>query len=67
MKNKEIYAVVVLGTKNGEKLGIIPCSNEVFERLIKVPSGKERYMLVEELILHFLPLVFERYTVKANH
>lgn len=66
MKNKEIYAVVVLGTKNGEKLGIIPCSNEVFERLIKVPSGKERYMLVEELILHFLPLVFERYTVKSK-
>ena len=32
LKNKEIYAVVVLGTKNGEKLGIIPCSNEVFER-----------------------------------
>ena len=66
LKNKEIYAVVVLGTKNGEKLGIIPCSNEVFERLIKVPSGKERYMLVEELILHFLPLVFERYTVKSK-
>lgn len=65
-ENKEIYAVVVLGTKNGEKLGIIPCSNEVFERLIKVPSGKERYMLVEELILHFLPLVFERYTVKSK-
>lgn len=66
LKNKEIYAVVVLGTKNGEKLGIIPCSNEVFERLIKVPSGKGRYMLVEELILHFLPLVFERYTVKSK-
>ena len=44
LKNKEIYAVVVLGTKNGEKLGIIPCSNEVFERLIKVPSGKGRYL-----------------------
>lgn len=35
LKNKEIYAVVVLGSKNSEKLGIIPCSNEVFKRLIR--------------------------------
>ncbi|MBP3488557.1 MAG: polyphosphate kinase 1 [Roseburia sp.] len=66
LKNKEVYAVVVLGTKNSDKLGIIPCSNNVFERLVKVPSGKGRYILVEELILHFLPLVFERYTIKSK-
>ena len=31
LKNKEIYAVAVLETKNGkEKLGIIPCGNETF-------------------------------------
>lgn len=66
LKNKEVYAVVVLGTKNSDKLGIIPCSNNVFERLVKVPSGKGRYILVEELILHFLPLVFDRYTIKSK-
>lgn len=66
LKNKEIYAVVVLGTKSSDKLGIIPCSNSVFERLVAVPSAKNRYILVEELILHFLPLVFERYTVKSK-
>ena len=66
LKNKEIYAVVMLGGKGSDKLGIIPCSNEVFDRLVSVPSAQHRYILVEELILHFLPMVFERYTVKSK-
>ena len=66
LKNKEIYAVVVLGGKKGDKLGIIPCSNEVFKRLIPVPSGKNHYMLVEELILHYIPEVFDYYEVKSK-
>ena len=66
LKNKEIYAVVVLGGKKGDKLGIIPCSNEVFRRLIPVPSGKNHYMLVEELILHYIPEVFDHYEVKSK-
>ena len=66
LKNKEIYAVVVLGGKGSDKLGIIPCSNEVFDRLVSVPSAQHRYILVEELILHFLPMVFERYTIKSK-
>lgn len=66
LKNKEIYAVVVLGGKKGDKLGIIPCSNEVFKRLIPVPSGKNHYMLVEELILHYIPEVFDHYEVKRK-
>lgn len=66
LKNKEIYAVVVLGGKKGDKIGIIPCSNEVFKRLIPVPSGKNHYMLVEELILHYIPEVFDHYEVKSK-
>lgn len=66
LKNKEIYAVVVLGGKKGDKLGIIPCSKEVFKRLIPVPSGKNHYMLVEELILHYIPEVFDHYEVKSK-
>lgn len=66
LKNKEIYAVVVLGGKKGDKLGIIPCSNEVFKRLIPIPSGKNHYMLVEELILHYIPEVFDHYEVKSK-
>lgn len=66
LKNKEIYAVVVLGSKNSEKLGIIPCSNDVFQRLIPVPSAKNRFALVEDVILHYLSRVFERYTIKSK-
>lgn len=67
LKNKDIYAVVVLEGKNGkEKLGIIPCSSNVFPRLIEVASGHGTYMLSEELILHFIPKVFKGYHVKAK-
>ena len=66
LKNKEIYAVAVLETKNGkEKLGIIPCGNEVFERLINIP-GKDTYMLSEEMILHYVPRIFKGYRVKSK-
>ena len=66
LKNNEIYAVVVLQTKSGkEKLGIIPCSNTGFKRLVELPTAGS-YMLVEELILHYIPKVFERYNIKAK-
>ena len=67
IRNKEIYAAVVLERKNGkEKLGIIPCGTGVFPRLIQVPGGEGTYMLSEELILHFIPKVFKGYFVKAK-
>jgi len=66
LKNNEIYAVVVLQTKSGkEKLGIIPCSNTGFKRLVELPTAGT-YMLVEELILHYIPKVFVRYNIKAK-
>lgn len=66
LKNKEIYAVVVLTTKSGkERLGIIPCGSGVFERLIHLPGGNT-YMLSEKLILHYIPKVFKGYQVKEK-
>lgn len=66
LKNNEIYAAVVLQTKSGkEKLGIIPCSNTGFKRLVELPTAGT-YMLAEELILHYIPEVFERYNIKAK-
>ncbi len=66
LKNKEIYVVAVLETKSGkEKLGIIPCENQVFQRLIK-SSNNGDYMLSEEMILHYVPRVFKGYHVKAK-
>lgn len=64
LKNKDIYAVAVLETKNDKgKIGIIPCNSGVFERLIEIPSRLGCFMLAEELILHFLPKVFKKYKV----
>ena len=66
LQNKKIYALVALETKNmNAKLGIIPCSG-VFDRLIPVPSDKNRFMLAEELILHFASDIFDRYKVTSK-
>ena len=65
LRNKEIYAVAVLDRKNGKrKLGIISCATGVFPRLITIAQGE--YMLSEELILHFLPLVFKGYQIRGK-
>ena len=66
LKNREIYAVCVLQTKSGkEKLGIVPCSKEVFPELVELPT-KNRFMLSEELILHFLSKVFSGYKILSK-
>ena len=67
LRNKEIYAIVVLETKKGkEKLGIIPCSSAGIQRLIPVPGKNGTYMLSEELILHFVSKIFKGYHIKAK-
>ncbi|MBQ6230611.1 MAG: polyphosphate kinase 1 [Eubacterium sp.] len=67
IKNNEIYAVSVLANKNNkERLGIIPCNDGMFRRLIQIPGSAGYYMLAEELILHFLPDVFSGYTVVSK-
>ena len=67
LRNKEIYAVVVLETRNGkERLGIIPCTNNMLERMIELPFGQGRYMLSEDLILHFMAKVFKGYKIKGK-
>ena len=67
LKNKEIYAVAVLGSKGKkDRLGIIPCTSNIFGRLIAVPGMPGTYMLAEELILHFAPVVFKGYKIKSK-
>lgn len=67
LKNGEIYAVVVLETRNKkERIGIIPCSNNMLTRMVKLPGGKGRYMLIEDLILHYIGKVFKGYKVKGK-
>ncbi len=66
LKNKEIYAVALLKTKNNDKVGVVPCTNDVLKRLVPIPSDRNKYMLMEELILHFMPLIFGKYSIKSK-
>ena len=64
IKNKEICACAILATKGGKsRVGIVPCNNGMFSRLVEIPGNKGKFMLAEELILHFLPEVFPGYTI----
>ena len=66
LKSKDIYAVVVLEKKKRDKLGIVPCNVDVFPRLIRIPGHENRFMLREEVILHYMPLIFDRYHIKSK-
>lgn len=64
LKNGELYAIVHLTNKNGKyRIGIIPCSNNVFRRLIEIPTRPGTFMLSEELILHFASKLFGKYII----
>ena len=67
LKNKDIYAVALLESKGGKtRTAIIPCSNNVFRRLIDIPTRKGTFLLSEELILQFLPKFFKNSSVKEK-
>lgn len=64
LRNQEIYAVVVLETRSGkERIGIIPCTNNMVERLVALPGDKGRYILSEDIVLHYIGKVFKGYKV----
>ena len=66
LQNKEIYAVVVLEKKDSEKIGIVPCSSPVFPKYVSLPNQKNRFILTEELILHFASDIFSRHVIKSK-
>jgi len=66
LNNREIYVVAVLEKKDKESLGIIPCSTDVLPRLIRIPAHKNRYVLLEDLILRYADNVFDQYTVLSK-
>ena len=66
LRNKSIYAVAMLKTKNGgERMGIVPCGEGVLRRLVPLPGEGERFVLVEELIAGFLSRIFAHYKVEG--
>lgn len=67
LTNKQLYAVVMLRTQKGkDKIGIVPCSNGVFKRLIEIPTRPGYFMLSEELILHFVSKLYEKYEIREK-
>jgi len=62
LKNKAVYAVAMLKGKSGsERLGIVPCGEGTLPRLVPVLGEGRRYVLIEDLILSFLPKIFLHY------
>lgn len=63
LKNKETYICAQLKTK-GEfiKLGLIPVSTG-FDRIVYLPFDKNRFVLIEELVLRYCERIFSGYVV----
>ena len=67
LANKQLYAIALLKTQKGKnKIGIVPCKNTVFKRLIEIPTRPGTYMLSEELILHFISKLYNKYTIREK-
>ncbi len=65
LNNKDVYVIAKIESKSNFKLGIIQASG-VFDRIVYIPGAEKRFMLVEDLILHFTAKVFENYKVEEK-
>lgn len=65
LNNKELYIIVQLESKKGKrKMGIVSCSNAMDQRMLAVPSMQGRFILIEDIILHFVSRIFNKYVIK---
>ena len=65
LNNRELYIIVQLESKKGKrKMGIISCGNAMDNRMLAVPSMQSKFILVEDIILHFISKIFAKYTIK---
>lgn len=65
--NKEIYVTATLKWKEKSMLGIVPVPQYISD-VLYLPGHDIRYIRMEKVILEFLDLVFEQYTVSdANY
>lgn len=64
LDNKQLYAIAFLESSKGKiKIGLVPCKNNVFKRLIEIPTRPGTFMLSEELILHFVSKLYSNYKI----
>ena len=45
-------------------MGIVSCANAMDERMIAIPSMQGKFILIEDIILHFISNIFSKYTIK---
>ena len=65
LNNRELYIVVQLESKKGKrKMGIVSCGNAMDDRILAIPSMNGKFILVEDVILHFISKIFAKYTIK---
>ncbi len=65
LNNKDIYIIANVETKSNSKLAIVKASG-AFDRIIFLPDNKKKFLLVEELILHFVSKIFLNYKIKEK-
>ena len=65
LNNRELYIIVHLESKKGKRrMGVVSCSNAMDERLLAVPNEQGKFILVEDVIMHFVSRLFSKYTIK---
>lgn len=65
LNNRELYIVVQLESKKGKrKMGIVSCGNAMDDRILAIPSMQGKFILVEDIVLHFVSKIFAKYTIK---
>lgn len=73
LKNKELYGGVALKSISGSKhtvLGVVPLTaSDIFPRIVFLPceKGKIRFMLMEDMIIHFVDKVFPNFEVCGRY
>lgn len=63
LKNKELYVAVQIQSKKDVAIGIVPVKHEHSERVIPLGNGGKRFILEEEVVLHFAHLLFKGYKI----
>lgn len=65
LKNKELYVAVQIQVKKDKDvvIGIAPVKHEHSERVIPLGEGGRRFILEEEVVLHFAQQLFKGYKV----
>jgi polyphosphate kinase len=62
LNNKQIYTIVHLDSKSSVKIGVVPNVNAL-KRVIPLSNSGKRFILLEDIILHYADEIFENYKV----